>query len=269
VTSHFDYHDRTLCADHTPLTAIAEQFGTPCFVYSADALSESFASYANAFAGQDHLVCFALKANSNLSIIRHFARLGAGFDIVSGGELQRVLAAGGDAGRVVFSGVGKSEAEMRLALEAGVLCFNVESVNELERLNQVAGSMGRRAPVSLRVNPDVDAKTHPYISTGLKDNKFGIAYAEARAVYRRAAALANLDVVGIDCHIGSQLTDLTPLLDALDRLLLLVDQLAEDGITLHHLDIGGGVGIRYRDETPPDLNRYAQAVREKLADRNL
>ena len=269
MTSHFDYHDRTLCADHTPLTAIAEQFGTPCFVYSADALSESFASYANAFAGQDHLVCFALKANSNLSIIRHFARLGAGFDIVSGGELQRVLAAGGDAGRVVFSGVGKSEAEMRLALEAGVLCFNVESVNELERLNQVAGAMGRRAPVSLRVNPDVDAKTHPYISTGLKDNKFGIAYAEARAVYRRAAALANLDVVGIDCHIGSQLTDLTPLLDALDRLLLLVDQLAEDGITLHHLDIGGGVGIRYRDETPPDLNRYAQAVREKLADRKL
>ncbi|HNX71426.1 MAG: diaminopimelate decarboxylase [Rivihabitans pingtungensis] len=258
-----------MCADHTPLTAIAEQFGTPCFVYSADALSESFASYANAFAGQDHLVCFALKANSNLSIIRHFARLGAGFDIVSGGELQRVLAAGGDAGRVVFSGVGKSEAEMRLALEAGVLCFNVESVNELERLNQVAGAMGRRAPVSLRVNPDVDAKTHPYISTGLKDNKFGIAYAEARAVYRRAAALANLDVVGIDCHIGSQLTDLTPLLDALDRLLLLVDQLAEDGITLHHLDIGGGVGIRYRDETPPDLNRYAQAVREKLADRKL
>nr|WP_110392194.1 diaminopimelate decarboxylase [Rivihabitans pingtungensis] len=258
-----------MCADHTPLTAIAEQFGTPCFVYSADALSESFASYANAFAGQDHLVCFALKANSNLSIIRHFARLGAGFDIVSGGELQRVLAAGGDAGRVVFSGVGKSEAEMRLALEAGVLCFNVESVNELERLNQVAGAMGRRAPVSLRVNPDVDAKTHPYISTGLKDNKFGIAYAEARAVYRRAAALANLDVVGIDCHIGSQLTDLTPLLDALDRLLLLVDQLAEDGITLHHLDIGGGVGIRYRDETPPDLNRYAQAVREKLAGRKL
>ena len=188
---------------------------------------------------------------------------------MSGGELQRVLAAGGDAGRVVFSGVGKSEAEMRLALEAGVLCFNVESVNELERLNQVAGAMGRRAPVSLRVNPDVDAKTHPYISTGLKDNKFGIAYAEARAVYRRAAALANLDVVGIDCHIGSQLTDLTPLLDALDRLLLLVDQLAEDGITLHHLDIGGGVGIRYRDETPPDLNRYAQAVREKLADRKL
>lgn len=269
MTSHFDYHDRTLCADHMPLTAIAEQFGTPCFVYSADALSESFASYANAFAGQDHLVCFALKANSNLSIIRHFARLGAGFDIVSGGELQRVLAAGGDASRVVFSGVGKSEAEMRLALEAGVLCFNVESVNELERLNQVAGAMGRRAPVSLRVNPDVDAKTHPYISTGLKDNKFGIAYAEARAVYRRAAALANLDVVGIDCHIGSQLTDLTPLLDALDRLLLLVDQLAEDGITLHHLDIGGGVGIRYRDETPPDLNRYAQAVREKLADRKL
>lgn len=269
MTSHFDYHDRTLCADQAPLTAIAEHFGTPCFVYSADALTESFASYADAFAGQDHLVCFALKANSNLSIIRHFARLGAGFDIVSGGELQRVLAAGGDAGRVVFSGVGKSEAEMRLALEAGVLCFNVESVNELERLNQVAGAMGRRAPVSLRVNPDVDAKTHPYISTGLKDNKFGIAYADARAVYRRAAALPHLEVVGIDCHIGSQLTDLTPLLDALDRLLLLVDQLAEDGITLHHLDIGGGVGIRYRDETPPDLKRYAQAVHEKLAGRTL
>ena len=269
MISHFDYQDRTLCVDTVALTRIADTFGTPSFVYSADALTESFAHYATAFAGQDHLVCFALKANSNLSIIRHFVRLGAGFDIVSGGELQRVLAAGGDAARVVFSGVGKTEAEMRLALEAGVLCFNVESVNELERLNQVAGSLGRRAPVSLRVNPDVDAKTHPYISTGLKDNKFGIAYASAREVYRRAAALPHLDVVGIDCHIGSQLTDLSPLLDALDRLLLLVDQLAEDGITLHHLDIGGGVGIRYRDETPPDLNRYAQAVRNKLAGRNL
>ena len=267
---HFNYDaDGQLQAEHISLQQLAEQYGTPLYVYSRATLERHWHAFDKAAGDLPHLICYAVKANSNLALLNLLARLGSGFDIVSGGELQRVLAAGGDAGRVVFSGVGKSEAEMRLALEAGVLCFNVESVNELERLNQVAGAMGRRAPVSLRVNPDVDAKTHPYISTGLKDNKFGIAYAEARAVYRRAAALANLDVVGIDCHIGSQLTDLTPLLDALDRLLLLVDQLAEDGITLHHLDIGGGVGIRYRDETPPDLNRYAQAVREKLADRKL
>ena len=269
MSDYFQYRDGALCAEQVPLADIAARFGTPCYVYSRAALTGAYRQFINALQGREHLVCYAVKANSSLAILNVFARLGAGFDIVSGGELRRVLAAGGDAKKVVFSGVGKSVKEMRLALEAGILCFNVESAAELERLNEVAGSMGKVAPISLRVNPDVDAKTHPYISTGLKDNKFGIAYAEARAVYRRAAALANLDVVGIDCHIGSQLTDLTPLLDALDRLLLLVDQLAEDGITLHHLDIGGGVGIRYRDETPPDLNRYAQAVREKLADRKL
>ena len=269
MTSHFAYHERTLCADRVPLTHIAEHVGTPCFVYSETALTEAWQNYATAFAGQDHLACFALKANSNLSIIQHFARLGAGFDIVSGGELQRVLAAGGEAGKVLFSGVGKSEAEIRLALDAGILCFNVESVNELARLNRIAGEMGKKAPISLRVNPNVDAKTHPYISTGLKDNKFGIAHAEARAAYHHAASLPHLNIVGIDCHIGSQLIDLSPLVDALDRLLGLIDDLTADGIVLHHIDIGGGVGICYRDEATPDLASYAEAVRSRLAGRGL
>ncbi|TCP11410.1 diaminopimelate decarboxylase [Crenobacter luteus] len=264
-----DYQNHTLAVDGVPLTQIADTFGTPCYVYSAAALTGAFEAYRSAFAGLDPLICFAVKANSNLSILQHFARLGAGFDIVSGGELARVLAAGSPADKVVFSGVGKSEAEMEMAIEAGIHCFNVESVNELARLNAVAGRLGKRAPVSLRVNPDVDAKTHPYISTGLKDNKFGIAFDEARAVYQAAASLEHLDIVGIDCHIGSQLTDVSPLVDALDRLLVLIDQLAEDGIVLEHVDIGGGLGIRYTDETPPDIAAYAARVAERLAGRQL
>ena len=265
----FHYHDRQLCVEDIPLARIAEQYGTPCYVYAESALTQAYSAYSNAFAGMPHLVCYALKANSNLSVVRHFASLGAGFDTVSIGEIERVLAAGGEAGKIVFSGVGKSAAEMRRALEIGIHCFNVESVNELERLDTVARELGKRAPVSLRINPNVDARTHPYISTGLKNNKFGIAYDIARQSYRRAAELPNLDVIGIDCHIGSQLTDSTPLIDALDRLLALVDQLSEDGIRLRHVDIGGGLGIRYADETPPDLQQYADAIRERLAGRDL
>ena len=265
----FHYQNRELCVEDIPLARIAEQYGTPCYVYAESALTQAYSAYSNAFAGMPHLVCYALKANSNLSVVRHFASLGAGFDTVSIGEIERVLAAGGEAGKIVFSGVGKSAAEMRRALEIGIHCFNVESVNELERLNNVAGELGKRAPVSLRINPNVDARTHPYISTGLKNNKFGIAYDIARQSYRRAAELPNLDVIGIDCHIGSQLTDSTPLIDALDRLLVLVDQLGEDGIRLRHVDIGGGLGIRYADETPPDLQQYADAIRERLAGRDL
>ena len=265
----FHYQNRELCVEDIPLARIAEQYGTPCYVYAESALTQAYSAYSNAFAGMPHLVCYALKANSNLSVIRHFASLGAGFDTVSIGEIERVLAAGGEAGKIVFSGVGKSAAEMRRALEIGIHCFNVESVNELERLDTVARELGKRAPVSLRINPNVDARTHPYTSTGLKNNKFGIAYDIARQSYRRAAELPNLDVIGIDCHIGSQLTDSTPLIDALDRLLALVDQLSEDGIRLRHVDIGGGLGIRYADETPPDLQQYADAIRERLAGRDL
>lgn len=263
------YREDTLYIEDLPLEQIAARFGTPAYVYSMAALDEAFGAYRQAFGALDPLICYAVKANSNLSILRHFARLGAGFDIVSGGELARVLAAGADAGKVVFSGVGKSEAEMQRALEAGILCFNVESVNELVKLDAVAGRLGKRAPVSLRVNPDVDAQTHPYISTGLKDNKFGIAYDSALDIYRQAARLPHLDVVGIDCHIGSQLTDAAPLIDALDRLLQLIDQLEDAGIRLHHLDIGGGLGIRYRDETPPDLAIFSAALAERLRDRPL
>ncbi len=267
--SAIDYRDGVLTVEQLPLTRVAAEFGTPCYVYSSAALTEAFSSYQQAFAALNPLICYAIKANSNLSLLRHFARLGAGFDIVSGGELERVLAIGGDPKKIVFSGVGKTEAEMRRALEAGIFCFNVESPTELDRLNAVAASLNVRAPISLRVNPNVDAKTHPYISTGLKDNKFGIRWEEALPCYRHAASLSHLDVVGIDCHIGSQLTELSPLLDALDRLLALVDQLAAEGIVLHHVDIGGGVGIRYREETPPDLHAYAQAVASRLAGRSL
>jgi diaminopimelate decarboxylase len=263
------YRENTLFIEDLPLTTIAERFGTPVYVYSRAALDNAFNAYQQAFGALDPLICYAVKANSNLSILRHFARLGAGFDIVSGGELSRVLAAGADAAKVVFSGVGKAEAEMRSALEAGIKCFNVESVNELVKLNAVAGKMGKKAPISLRVNPDVDAQTHPYISTGLKDNKFGIAYDTALEIYQRAAQLPNLTIVGIDCHIGSQLTDATPLIDALDRLLKLIDALADAGILLHHLDIGGGLGIRYHEETPPDLEAFSAALAARLAGRNL
>ena len=265
--SMFQLKNGELHAEDVSLSQIAAEYGTPCYVYSRAALTEAFRRFDAGFAGHDHLVCYAVKANPNLAILNLFAKLGAGFDIVSGGELARVLAAGGDPGRVVFSGVGKTAAEMREALAAGIFCFNVESAAELERLSAVATAMGKQAPVSLRVNPNVDAKTHPYISTGLKNNKFGVAYEQAVALYLRAASLPGLEVHGIDCHIGSQLTELSPFLDALDRVLVLVDQLQAAGIKLRHLDIGGGIGIRYADETPPDFADYADAILKKLAGR--
>ncbi len=259
--------DGALHVEGVSLETLAERFGTPLYVYSRAALEAAWHSYAEAFAATPHLVCYAVKANSSLAILDLFARLGAGFDIVSGGELARVLAAKGDPGKVVFSGVGKTADEMRTALEAGILCFNVESESELHRLNRVACELGKRAPVSFRVNPDVDPKTHPYISTGLKENKFGVAIAEAPRLYRLAASLPHLAVTGIDCHIGSQLTDLSPLADAADRVLALVDSLAAEGIALHHIDLGGGVGIRYRDETPPDLAAYGRVLAARFAGR--
>ncbi len=258
-----------LHAEGVALSAIAQQFGTPTYVYSRAHVEGQYRAYTDALAGLPHLVCFAVKANSNLGVLNVLARLGAGFDIVSRGELERVLAAGGDPHRVVFSGVGKTRDDMRRALEVGVHCFNVESTDELERLQQVAAELGVVAPISLRVNPDVDAGTHPYISTGLKENKFGIDIADAEAVYARAAELPNLDILGVDCHIGSQLTTLPPFLDALDRLLALIDRLAERGIVLRHLDLGGGLGVRYRDEQPPLAGDYIQAIRERIAGRNL
>ncbi|HEK1010903.1 MULTISPECIES: diaminopimelate decarboxylase [unclassified Pseudomonas] len=265
----FNYRDGELFAEGVALTAIAERFGTPTYVYSRAHIEAQYRSYTDALQGVEHLVCFAVKANSNLGVLNVLARMGAGFDIVSGGELERVLAAGGRADRVVFSGVGKTREDMRRALEVGVHCFNVESTDELERLQVVAAEMGKVAPVSLRVNPDVDAGTHPYISTGLKENKFGIAIADAEAIYVRAAQLPNLEVVGVDCHIGSQLTTVEPFLDALDRLLDLVDRLADCGIHLRHLDLGGGVGVRYRDEEPPLVADYIKAIRERVGDRDL
>jgi diaminopimelate decarboxylase len=265
----FEYRDGELYAEGVALSALAARFGTPTYVYSRAHIEAQYRAYAEALTGLPHLVCFAVKANSNLGVLNVLARLGAGFDIVSRGELERVLAAGGEPGRIVFSGVGKSREDMRRALEVGVHCFNVESSVELERLQQVAAELGVKAPVSLRVNPDVDAGTHPYISTGLKENKFGIDIDEAEAVYARAAELANLEVVGVDCHIGSQLTSLPPFLDALDRLLALIDRLAARGIRIRHLDLGGGLGVRYRDEEPPLAGDYIRAVRERLAGRDL
>ncbi|HCV76686.1 diaminopimelate decarboxylase [Pseudomonas oryzihabitans] len=258
-----------LHAEGVALSAVAQEFGTPAYVYSRAHIEGQYRAYTDALAGLPHLVCFAVKANSNLGVLNVLARLGAGFDIVSRGELERVLAAGGDPHRVVFSGVGKTRDDMRRALEVGVHCFNVESTDELERLQQVAAELGVIAPISLRVNPDVDAGTHPYISTGLKENKFGIDIADAEAVYARAAELPNLEILGVDCHIGSQLTTLPPFLDALDRLLALIDRLAERGIVLRHLDLGGGLGVRYRDEQPPLASDYIQAIRERIAGRNL
>ncbi len=265
----FSYRDGQLFAEGVALPALAQRFGTPTYVYSRAHIEAQYRAYADALDGMPHLVCFAVKANSNLGVLNVLARLGAGFDIVSRGELERVLAAGGQPDRIVFSGVGKTRDDMRRALEVGVHCFNVESTDELERLQQVAAELGMKAPVSLRVNPDVDAGTHPYISTGLKENKFGIDIDNAEAVYARAAELANLDVVGVDCHIGSQLTSLPPFLDALDRLLALVDRLAARGIQIRHLDLGGGLGVRYRDEQPPLAGDYIQAVRQRIEGRGL
>ncbi|CAM3299713.1 diaminopimelate decarboxylase [Pseudomonas floridensis] len=265
----FNYRDGELFAEGVALSAIAERFGTPTYVYSRAHIEAQYRAYTDALNGMPHLVCFAVKANSNLGVLNVLARLGAGFDIVSRGELERVLAAGGKADKIVFSGVGKTREDMRRALEVGVHCFNVESTDELERLQTVAAELNVRAPISLRVNPDVDAGTHPYISTGLKENKFGIAIADAEDVYVRASQLPNLEVIGVDCHIGSQLTTLEPFIDALDRLLDLVDRLGDCGIHLHHIDLGGGLGVRYRDEEPPLAGDYIKAVRERLAGRDL
>ncbi|MBR9869961.1 MAG: diaminopimelate decarboxylase [Gammaproteobacteria bacterium] len=266
---YFNYRDGELHAEDLPVARIAEQFGTPAYVYSRATLERHYRAYDDALSNRPHLVCYAVKANSNLAVLNVLARLGAGFDIVSAGELERVLRAGGDASKVVFSGVGKQEWEMKRALEAGVRCFNVESDTELDRLNAVAGELGVKAPVSLRVNPDVDAGTHPYISTGLKENKFGIDIAEAPKVYARAATLPNLDIKGVDCHIGSQLTTVAPFLDALDRVLALVDALAEQGINIRHLDMGGGLGVTYDQETPPEPSEYVKALSERMGDREL
>ncbi len=260
--------DNELYVEDLPLAQIAATFGTPSYVYSKAALTRAYLDFMAAFAGRDILVCYAVKANSNLAILGLFAKLGAGFDIVSEGELARVLAAGGDPRKIVFSGVGKRVEEMRAALRHNILCFNVESEPELMRLTALAQELGVRAPVSLRVNPDVDPKTHPYIATGLKENKFGIAFEEARALYRKARALPGIDIVGIDCHIGSQIIDIAPFADALDKVLQLVDELASDGISLHHIDLGGGIGIRYKDEEPITLSDYAAALNARLEGRD-
>jgi diaminopimelate decarboxylase len=259
--SHFSYRNDLLCAESLPLTEIAKQFGTPTYVYSKAALLENFAAYDTACKkhGRDEstaLVCYSVKSNSNVAVLNLLAKQGSGFDIVSGGELLRVLAAGGDPRKTIFSGVGKTREEMRLALSHDILCFNVESVSELRRLNEVAGETGKQAPISLRVNPNVDPKTHPYISTGLKENKFGIAFEEALDVYRLAASLPHIRVAGIDCHIGSQLLDDAPLLEALDKLIELIDRLTQEGISIHHLDIGGGIGISYNGDKPVAVGDY-------------
>lgn len=265
--SFFDYRDGILCAEGVPLPQIAAAHGTPCYVYSRAALETAYAAYSRALAGREALVCYAVKANANLAILNLFARLGAGFDVLSGGELARVIAAGGDPAKVIFSGVGKSEAEIRQAIAAGVLCLNIESPAELERVNAVAGRMGRRAPIALRVNPDVDAKTHPYISTGLRSDKFGVAYDEALPLYRRARSLPNLEITGIACHIGSQLLDPAPAAEAAARIAALADALAAEGTVLEHMDLGGGKGIRYRDESAPDVAAYLGPVLAVLAGR--
>ncbi len=269
--SHFSFQDGVLHAEKTPLARIAQQFGTPTYVYSKAALVENFRSYSDACKahGRDQdsaLVCYAMKASSNLAILRLLKDLGAGFDIVSGGELLRVLAVGGDPQKVIFSGVGKTRDEMRLALSHDILCFNVESIPELHRLNEVAGSVGKQAPISLRVNPNVNARTHPYISTGLKENKFGIAYEEALSTYRIAATLPHIRIVGIDCHIGSQLLDDAPLLEALDKLIELIDTLSKEGIRLHHLDIGGGIGINYQNDQPVAIGDYLSRLFARIDD---
>lgn len=269
MTLPFQFRNGALFAEAVPVQTIAATYGTPTYVYSRAYLEQRFLSYARALGERPHLICYAVKANSNIAVLNVLARLGAGFDIVSAGELERVLAAGGTADKIVFSGVGKTAAEMQRALAIGIHCFNVESAAELERLQEVAAAMNTVAPISLRVNPDVDANTHPYISTGLKENKFGIPIDDARAVYRRAQQLKNLKVVGVDCHIGSQLTDTAPFLDALTRVLALIDELAADGIAIEHLDLGGGLGVRYRDEEPPEPDAYMRQVLSALGSRNL
>ncbi len=260
----FQYKNEQLYVEDLPVKQLAEEFGTPLYIYSRATLERHWHAFDSALGDHPHLICYAVKANSNIGILNVIAKLGSGFDIVSQGELERVLEAGGEASKVVFSGVAKSRAEIMRALEVGIRCFNVESVAELHHINQIAGEMGKIAPISLRVNPDVDAHTHPYISTGLKENKFGVSVDEAREVYKLAATLPHVRITGMDCHIGSQLTELQPFLDATDRLIRLIEQLQEDGITLKHLDLGGGLGVTYTDETPPHPSDYAAALLNKL-----
>ena len=267
--SYFAYRNETLHVEGVPLDRVAASFGTPCYIYSRAALEDTYRAYEHALAGRDHLICYAVKANSNVAVLNLLARLGSGFDIVSGGELARVLAAGGDPGKIVFSGVGKTESEMRSALAARILCFNVESSSELARLNRVAGEVGATASISMRVNPDVDAQTHPYIATGLKENKFGIPFDDALQLYRDAARMPNVRVAGIGCHIGSQLTSTAPFITAVQKLLGMVDRLAAEGIGIEHVDMGGGLGIRYRDESPPPVAEYLRALTRPLGDRRL
>jgi diaminopimelate decarboxylase len=267
--NHFDYRNGELHVEQVALSQVAERYGTPCYVYSRATITETYRAFDAAFGACDHLICYAVKANPTLGVLNVLARLGSGFDIVSGGELARVLAAGGEPRQVVFSGVGKSAEEMRQALAAGILCFNVESEGELLRLNEVAGEAGKTAAASLRVNPDVDSRTHPYIATGLKENKFGIPYADALALYRRARDMRHIRIAGIGCHIGSQITAVAPFVAALDKVLELVDRLQAEGIALAHVDIGGGLGIRYRDESPPAVADYARALIARLGNRPL
>ena len=262
----FQYKNEQLYVEDLPVKQLAEEFGTPLYIYSRATLERHWHAFDSALGKHPHLICYAVKANSNIGILNVMAKLGSGFDIVSQGELERVLAAGGEASKVVFSGVAKSRAEIMRALEVGIRCFNVESIAELYRINQIAGEMGKVAPISLRVNPDVDAHTHPYISTGLKENKFGVSVDEAREVYKLAETLPHVKITGMDCHIGSQLTELQPFLDATDRLIRLIEQLQEDGITLKHLDLGGGLGVTYTDEMPPHPSNYATALLNKLKD---
>lgn len=261
---YFNYKNNQLMAEEIPVSQLAQQFGTPLYIYSRATLERHWHAFDDALAGHPHLICFAVKSNPNLALLNLLAKLGSGFDIVSQGELERVLAAGGDPKKVVFSGVAKSHTEITRALEVGIRCFNVESEAELLRINQIAQQLNQQAPISLRVNPDVDAKTHPYISTGLKKNKFGVSVKRAREVYRLAKSLSNIEIIGMDCHIGSQLTEIQPFLDSADRLLILLEQLREDGIHLHHLDLGGGLGVRYSDENPPHPTEYASALLAKF-----
>jgi diaminopimelate decarboxylase len=266
--SSVSIHDNQRLMEDVPLRAIVQQYGSPCYAYSKRAISENFLDYQRAMGSRDHLICYAVKSNSNIAVLQTLAKLGAGFDIVSVGELERVLMAGGDPAKVVYSGVAKTAEEMRRALKVGIHCFNVESESELRLLNKTAAETNQLAPVSLRVNPDVDAKTHPYISTGLKENKFGIDISRAQEVYQQAAQMENISVVGVDCHIGSQLTDITPFIEAMQHLLVLVDRLAELGIKLKHIDIGGGLGVRYQNEAVPSLASYMQALEPLLKDRS-
>ena len=266
---YFNYKGDSLLAEAIPVADIAQKYGTPCFIYSRATLERHYGVYQEALEGCSHLICFAVKANSNLAVINVLARLGAGFDIVSGGELERVIAAGGDTSKVIFSGLGKTEAEIERALQLGIYCFNIESGAELDRIDRIAQRLGKKAPISVRVNPDVNTDTHPYISTGQKENKFGISYEQAIDIYRRAAILEGIKILGIDCHIGSQLTSVEPFLDATDRLLTLADRLANEGILLTHFDVGGGLGVTYGEEEPPHPSELIAMIRSRFANREM